>query len=175
MTIGLINVFMTIIAIRYIDRWGRKPMLYFGLTVMTVMLIIIGVLFKVQESGIILSGGLKMSLMISCLVYVASFGVSLGPIMGILCAEIFPLEGRDFGLAAAMATCWIGCTIVVQFSLSIIHKFGGSTLFFIFTVCSIAGFFLIKFFTPETKGVTLEEIEMNLKSGVKLKDIGNKP
>ena len=171
--IGVLNVLMTIIAIRYIDRWGRKPMLYGGLSVMTIMLLVIGILFKTQELGIILSGPLKMTLMASCLVYVASFGVSLGPIMGILCAEIFPLEGRDFGLATAMTTCWVGCTIVVQFSLSIIHHLGGSTLFFIFTACCILGFFLIRLFTPETKGVTLEEIEINLKNGKKLRDIGS--
>ena len=172
--IGLINVFMTVIAIRYIDRWGRKPMLYGGLTIMTLMLVIIGVLFKVQESGIVLAVPLKITLMGACLIYVASFGVSLGPIMGILSAEIFPLEGRDFGLVTAMATCWIGCTIIVQFSLTIINKYGGSTLFFIFTFCCILGFFLIKYFTPETKGVTLEEIEINLKNGCKLRDIGRK-
>ncbi len=171
---GLINVFVTIIAIKYVDKWGRKPILYFGLTVMTIMLIIIGVLFRVQESGIELNSIFKSTLLVACLVYVASFAVSLGPIMWIICAEIFPLEGRDFGVTATTAACWIGCTIVVQFSLSIMHSFGGAVLFFVFAVCCILGFFLIKFFTPETKGISLEEIEINLKNGTKLKDIGNK-
>ena len=171
---GLINVFITIIAIKYVDKWGRKPILYFGLTVMTITLIIIGIIFSVQESGAVLSGASKITLLVSCLVYVASFAVSLGPIMWIICAEIFPLEGRDFGVTASTAACWIGCTIVVQFSLSIIHNFGGSVLFFVFAVCCVLGFFLICLFTPETKGISLEEIEVNLKNGKKLREIGSK-
>ncbi|QSH41515.1 sugar porter family MFS transporter [Lentisphaerota bacterium ZTH] len=170
--IGLINVIFTVVAIKYVDKWGRKPILYSGLTVMTLTLLIIGSLFKMQENGIVL-GNFSSGLMVAaCIVYIAAFAMSLGPIMWIICAEIFPLEGRDFGITVTTATCWVACAIVVQFSLSIIHHFGGSALFFLFAICCVLGFSIVRLFTPETKGVSLEHIEGKLKSGEKLLRIG---
>ncbi|MCP3968015.1 MAG: sugar porter family MFS transporter [Lentisphaerae bacterium] len=170
--IGLINVIFTVIAIRYVDKWGRKPILYSGLGVMTVTLLLIGALFKMQETGVVLGSFSSGLLVAACIVYIAAFAMSLGPIMWIICAEIFPLEGRDFGITVTTATCWIACAIVVQFSLSIIHHFGGSSLFFLFAVCCVLGFSIVRLFTPETKGVSLEHIEVKLKSGEKLLKIG---
>jgi MFS transporter, SP family, galactose:H+ symporter len=169
---GLINVCLTVVALKYVDKWGRKPILYAGLSIMIVTLLIIGVLFRFEETGTVLNSLFKLIMLISCLSYVASFAVSLGPIMGLLVAEIFPLEGRDFGMAVSMITCWVGCTIVVSLSLTVIDVLGGSVLFFIFAFCCILGIGLVKYFTPETKGVSLEFIEMNLKNGKKLKDMG---
>ena len=169
---GFINVCLTVVALKYVDKWGRKPILYYGLTVMILTLLIIGILFRFEEHGTILNSALKFTMLISCLTYVGAFAVSLGPIMGLLVAEIFPLEGRDFGMAVSMITCWVGCTIVVSLSLTIINMLGGSVLFFIFAFFCIMGLGLVKYFTPETKGVSLELIEMNLKNGRKLKDIG---
>ena len=96
----------------------------------------------------------------------------MGPLIWVICAEIFPLEGRDFGMTVTTMANWSCNFIVVRFSLSIMESWGGSTLFFIFAVFCLAGLILIGMFTPETKGVTLEEIEINLKNGVKFKDLG---
>ncbi|HJO92625.1 MAG TPA: sugar porter family MFS transporter [Victivallales bacterium] len=169
---GLINVIVTIIAVKYIDRLGRKPIIYFGLTLMTIMLIVIGILFHMQDSGMILSSFTKLSLVVCCLIFVASFAVSMGPIPWVICAEIFPLEGRDFGITITTAACWLSAAIVVRFSMSIMHYFGNSTMFFIFAACCIINFVMVLFWVPETKGVSLEELELNLKKGAKLKNIG---
>jgi SP family galactose:H+ symporter-like MFS transporter len=109
----------------------------------------------------------------SCLVYLLAFGFSLGPLIWVICAEIFPLEARDFGVTATTMANWIGNYFVVRFSLSIMEKLGGSTLFFFFALFCLLGFVLIGRYTPETKGVSLEELEVNLKKGEKLRYLGS--
>ena len=171
---GLINIFVTIIAIKYIDKWGRKPIMYGGLSVMVVMLVVVAGIFHLQKDGGVLNSFEQIVLVASCLIFVASFAMSMGPIPWVICAEIFPLEGRDFGLTVTTAACWFSAAIVVRFSMSIIHYWGGSIAFVIFAACCIINLLVVFFFTPETKGISLEEIEINLKSGKKLREIGIK-
>ena len=170
---GIINVVVTLIAVKYIDKWGRKPIMYGGLSVMIIMLIIIGIIFHMQSGGA-LSGFEQISLVVACLVFVAAFAMSMGPIAWVICAEIFPLEGRDFGLTVTTVAVWLSAAIVVRFFLSILHYWGSSAAFIIFAVCCIINLIIIIFFTPETKGISLEKIEINLKNGKKLREIGNK-
>ncbi len=108
----------------------------------------------------------------SCLVYLLAFGFSLGPLIWVICAEIFPLEARDFGVTVTTMANWIGNFFVVRFSLSVMENLGGSTLFFIFAFFCLLGFVLIGLYTPETKGISLEELEINLKKGEKLRNLG---
>lgn len=108
----------------------------------------------------------------SCLVYLLAFGFFLGPLIWVICAEIFPLEPRDFGVTVTTMTNWIGDFFVVRFSLSIMENWGGSTLFFIFGFFCLLGFVLIGLYTSETKGISLEELEINLKKGERLRDLG---
>jgi SP family galactose:H+ symporter-like MFS transporter len=170
--VGLVNMFTVFIAIKYVDRFGRKPLFYIGLTTLTITLIICGSIFRIQDVGNTVSDGLRIVLLIACLVYIFGFEISLGPLVWVLCSELFPLKGRDLGMTITTAVNWIGVMIVTRFSLTIMHTYGGSTLFFIFAACCAAGFVLIGFFTPETKGVTLEEIQFKLNRGEKLRNIG---
>jgi len=169
---GLVNMLTTLIAIFFCDKWGRKPIIYIGLSLMFTTLVLLGIEFMRIENGMPLNTLGKTVVLGSCLTYLLAFGFSLGPLIWVICAEIFPLEGRDFGMTVTTMANWIGNYIVVRFSLSIMEAFGGSALFFIFAVFCLSGFVLIGMFTPETKGVTLEEIEINLKNGVKFKDLG---
>ncbi|MCF6768038.1 sugar porter family MFS transporter [Thiotrichales bacterium 19S11-10] len=170
--VGLVNMITTILAVYFIDKIGRKPIIYFGLTIMIITLLTIGGLFYYQEYGTKLSNFEQYSILAATLFYIFAFAISLGPITWVICAEIFPLEIRDFGMTVTTMANWIGATLVVRFSLSIMDSLGGYVLFFIFATCCFLGLFLVKFFTPETKGVTLEEIEMNLRNGKSLRDIG---
>lgn len=170
--VGLVNMLTTLIAVFFVDKIGRKPIIYFGLVLMIITLVTIGYLFYSQTEGVELNATEKSVMLGSCLLYILAFAVSLGPIIWIICAEIFPLEVRDFGLTVTTMANWIGATIVVRFSLTIMDKFGGYSLFFIFAICCILGIFLVKYFVPETKDVSLETIEKNLKKGIKLKNIG---
>jgi MFS transporter, SP family, galactose:H+ symporter len=181
--VGLVNMLTTILAVMFIDKLGRKPIMYFGFTVMILALCTAGYIFHteagLQAVGQHLSVGMKNTLLGSTLVYIFAFAISAGPIMWVICAEIFPLKGRDLGMTITTAVNWIFAALVVQFSLPFLafsngtpNPAGGAKLFFLFAFCCFIGILVIRFFTPETKGVSLEKMEENLRTGVKLKNIG---
>src|SRR6202171_3685826 len=89
--IGLVNVLMTIVAMRLIDRRGRRPLLLVGIAAMVVTLGLLGLAFHMSEK----SGALVWIAVISMMAYVASFAISLGPIFWLLISEIYPLKIRS--------------------------------------------------------------------------------
>ncbi len=94
--VGLVNVGMTFVAIWLIDRLGRKPLLGIGLTGMTVSLLTICWAFHTAHASP--GSGAPVShenvVLIAIITYVASFAISLGPVMWVLLSEIFPNEER---------------------------------------------------------------------------------
>ena len=89
---------MTLVAIAYADKWGRKPLLYVGLWGMLISLITLGSSFAwAQELG---SAG-KWIAVASVVVYIASFAMSLGPVCWIMISEIMPLQIRGLAMSAA--------------------------------------------------------------------------
>ncbi|MEI6055985.1 MAG: sugar porter family MFS transporter [Lentisphaerota bacterium] len=172
--VGLVNMLTTLIAIKYVDRLGRKPLMYGGLAILIVSCAIAGYIFHLKELGHVLTAGNKITLLIFCILFIFGFAVSLGPVVWILCSEIQPLEGRDLGITVSTTANWVMNTVIGTFTPIWFVSLGIDGTFWLFGFCCILGLFLIKFFTPETKGVPLEEIEMNLKNGLKLKDIGRR-
>ena len=166
--VGVVNVLSTILAIKYIDRIGRKPILYFGLAVMVISLIITGTIMKVGSDNIYL----HLLGVASVLTYIVGFAVSLGPIIWILCAEIFPLRGRDFGVMITTAGNWIFNATLAQIFPTLVLSFGVHGVFWVFALTSLLGIIFVYKFVPETKGVSLEQIEENLMSGKPLCKIG---
>ncbi len=166
--VGVVNVLTTLIAIKYVDRWGRKPILYAGLAIMTIACVCIG--FSMQSSSH--SSFSNMLALISVLVYIFGFAVSLGPIVWIICAEIFPLAYREVGIIITTAGNWTFNYMLTKAFPSLVHVYGTYNIFWGFAVMCIIGLFFVRFVTPETKGVSLEEIEKNLLSGKKLNKIG---
>jgi MFS transporter, SP family, galactose:H+ symporter len=173
-TVGLVNVLTTLLAIKYVDKLGRKPILYFGMTILVIACAIVGYVFKLQTDGTVLDTTMQYTLLAACLFFIFGFAISLGPIIWILCAEIFPLEGRDLGITITTMTNWICNTVIGAYTLTWFTQLGVGNTFWIFGTVSLAGFALIKFFTPETKDVPLEELEFNLKSGTNLAQIGHR-
>lgn len=98
--VGLTNVLATFIAIAFVDRWGRKPILYTGFAVMTIALGTIGAVLHVGAT----TGGLQFFAVIMLLVFVAGFAMSAGPLIWTLCSEVQPLKGRDFGIGCSTVT-----------------------------------------------------------------------
>ena len=172
--VGLVNMLTTLIAIKYVDRLGRKPLMYFGLCMLIICCAIAGYIFHLKELGHVLSGVEKITLLIFCLLFIFSFAVSLGPVVWILCSEIQPLEGRDFGITVSTTANWVMNTVIGTFTPIWFVNLGIDGTFWLFGFCCFLGIFLMKFFTPETKDIPLEELEMNLKNGMRLKDIGQR-
>jgi len=170
--VGFVNMLTTILAVAFVDRWGRKPILYFGLIVMALMLFAVATVFRYEAAGGDL-GDLGQVMMVGAiLTYICAFAISLGPVVWIMCAEIFPLEGRELGVTVTTIANWIFTAIVVQYSEIILHQIGGAILFYGFAACCVVGLGLVFLFAPETKRVSLEDLEERLRAGVRLKKIG---
>jgi len=168
--IGTINVLATFIAIAFVDRLGRKPMMYAGFTVMGLGMLSLGALFHLGIGG----GSISMSYLAvaSLVVFIIGFAMSAGPIIWILCAEIFPLAGRDFGITCSTVTNWAANALVGMTFLTMLNVLGPGNTFLLYGALNAVFFVFFLALVPETKGVSLESIEQKLLAGAPLREIG---
>ena len=106
------------------------------------------------------------------LLFIICFAFSAGPLIWVLCSEIQPLSGRDFGITCSTGTNWIANMIVGASFLTLLNHFGASGTMLMYAGFCVVSIFVTMFFVPETKGVSLEHLEKNLMNGAKLKDLG---
>ena len=151
-TIGLVNVLFTFVAIFTIDKWGRKPLLYIGIGGAVISLIIIGMLFYFN----VISGPW---ILIFILAFIACFAFSFGPVCWVVIGEIFPNGIRGKAMSLATLTLWIGNFFVGQLTPVLLQGLGSSWTFWIFAICCSPALYLTWKLIPETKGRSLEEID----------------
>ncbi len=166
--VGVANVVFTIIALPLLDLWGRRPLLLTGVLLMTVSLAFLSLNFYFAGASVLL----KWAALISMITYIAGFAISLGPIMWLIIAEIFPLEVRGYGSGLMVSISWFFNGVVTVTFLTFIDLFGKAGTFLIYDVMCVLAILFVIFFIPETKGVSLEAIESNLRAGVKMRDLG---
>ncbi|NMM10741.1 MAG: sugar porter family MFS transporter [Polaromonas sp.] len=166
--VGLTNVLATFIAIGLVDRLGRKPILYFGFVVMAIGLGIVGTMMHLG----IKTQGEQYFTVGMLLIFIAGFAMSAGPLVWTLCSEVQPLKGRDFGIGASTFTNWVGNMIVGATFLSLLNGIGNANTFWLYAALNVVFIGLTFWLIPETKGVTLEQIESNLMAGKPLREIG---
>ena len=150
--IGLINLIFTIIALWKIDRWGRRPLLIYGMFSVFISLIIIAFQFTFDSSQGIL-------IVVMLCIYMASLALSINAVIWVLIGEIFPNRIRGSAMSIVTFTNW-GANFLTAFTFPwYIDKIGMGGGFFTFAgMCLLATIFFNKY-VPETKGKTLEEIE----------------
>ena len=151
-SIGVVNVLFTLVAIFSIDRWGRRPLLMFGVGGAVLSLVGIGVLFALEMT----SGPWLLGLI---LLFIACFAFSLGPVVWVIIGEIYPnaIRGRAMGLATLAV--WVANFFVGQLTPVMLNGIGPSYTFWIFALLCAPAFFIAWKVLPETQGKTLEEIE----------------
>jgi SP family galactose:H+ symporter-like MFS transporter len=153
--IGLVNVLMTIVAMRLIDRAGRKPLLLTGIAGMVITLGLLGLFFRTANHN----GALAWLAVISMMAYVASFAFSLGPIFWLLISEIYPLKIRNSSEGVAATFNWGSNLVVALTFLTLVEQLGPSWTFWLYGLSAVAAWIFSYYCVPETKGRTLEEIE----------------
>ena len=161
--IGVVNFLMTIVAVFFTDRLGRKPLLYFGLTGVMLSLAALGCAFAFESA---LGSNLKYVAVGSLVTYIICFAMSLGPIGWILVSEVFPLKIRGIAMSICTVSNFAFNFFVVGSFPILIHKIGGAYTFWGFAVVSFLCILFVYFFVPETKGISLEQIESNWIHGV---------
>jgi sugar porter (SP) family MFS transporter len=157
--VGVVNVGFTILAVRIIDRAGRRPLLIIGLIGMVVSLILLGVVFSLDST----SGAAGLLATICLGLYIASFAISLGPVFWLMISEIYPLRIRGTAMSVASIANW-GSNFLVALTFPILlATLGGAGSFWLFAVLGIVAWFFVYFRVPETKGRSLEEIEASFR------------
>ena len=122
----------------------------------------------------LIGGAPKALLLISVIVYIFGFAVSWGPVVWLVCSEIFPLEGREVGMTITTMVNWTFAGLVMANALTFMGTYGNASIFYVFAALCVLAIVFVALFVPETKGITLEELEFNLKKGVRLRDLGNR-
>jgi len=153
--IGFINLIFTFVAIYLIDKFGRKPLLLYGVSGMLISLTVITTAYFLRHFE-----GLLIFLFI--LIYIASFAASLGPVSWVLISEIFPNNIRSKAMTIAVMGLWGANILVTQFFPMIRDRFGGEFAFLIFAIASVILLIFVYLKVPETKGKSLEELELEL-------------
>jgi sugar porter (SP) family MFS transporter len=167
MGVGFVFVLFTVIALPFIDRWGRRPLLFTGMIAMSLSLIYLAYAFHSHDAAFI-----KWMALIAMLVYIAGFAVSLGPIMWLMISEIYPLKVRGLGSSVATAANWGSNMIVAVTFLTLIEFLGPSGTFTLYFIISLLGLWFVYALVPETRGVSLEQIEDHLYQGKPCKQLG---
>mgnify|MGYP003683849319 FL=1 len=157
MIIGFVNMLFTLVAIRFIDYWGRRTLLIWGISGMVSCLLGMGMFFYFE----ITSGSL---LLLFILGFIASFASSLGPIPWVLISEIFPTKTRGTAMSFSIVILWLGVVLITQFFPVLLSLFGGAFTFWIFMINALILLIFTLIFIPETKQKTLEDIQEIWKS-----------
>jgi MFS transporter, SP family, galactose:H+ symporter len=166
--VGAVNVASTFIAIGLVDRWGRKPILYTGFTVMAASLAALGAMLHIG----ITSGTTQIAAVAALLLFIVGFAMSAGPMIWILCAEIQPIKGRDFGIAASTFVNWVANTVAGATFLTLLNTIGHAPTFWLYAAMNALFIVVTLRFVPETRSASLEQIERNLMAGKPLRQLG---
>ena len=161
--IGAVNVLATLIAVAFVDKLGRKPLLRAGLVGMALSLTVVAICFWfINKSSPSTTGGptdAGLITLVALVVYIASFAFSLGPVVWTVINEIFPRSIRGRGVSIATAANWGSAWLVSQFFLSLVSTIGESGTFLLFAALSVVAFIWVSKALPETRGRSLEDIE----------------
>jgi len=160
--VGVVNVGFTILAVRIIDRVGRRPLLIIGLIGMTISLALLGLVFSLESTST--AAGLLATICLA--LYIASFAISLGPVFWLMISEIYPLSIRGSAMSVAAICNW-GSNFIVALTFPVLlATLGGAGAFWLFAAIGVVAWLFVFFMVPETKGRSLEEIEADLRGAV---------
>lgn len=153
--LGVLKLIMTGVAVMVVDKVGRRPLLLGGVSFMVVSLFLLGSYYTFLDDAPAVA-------VIALLLYVGCYQLSFGPIGWLMISEIFPLRLRGRGLSIAVLVNF-GANALVTFAFSPLKALlGAGPLFFAFAGIAIVSLVFIYFIVPETKGLSLEEIEAKL-------------
>jgi len=152
--IGLINLAMTLVAIKLVDRVGRRVLLIVSLVGMTVSMALLGLAFVVGLDSV-----LALVFMVA---YIALFAMGLGPVFWVLVGEIFPPSARAVGSSASTTVNWSSNFVVSLVFLPVADAIGQGPTFWIFAlICAVALWFVTRY-VPETKDRDATQVDAAL-------------
>ncbi len=151
---GIVNLTFVIASMFFVDKVGRKPLMIIGSIGMSIAMFFMALTF--------ISGHARGYFLLICIMgYLASFGFSLGPVVWVLIAEIFPNRIRSYAVAIATFMLW-GANFIVTLTFPyLLNSLKGYCFVIYGAMCVLCLLFVVKYLR-ETKGRTLEEIEFEI-------------
>ena len=151
---GIVNLMFTFLAIYTVDRLGRRKLMLSGAGGLAVIYLFIGLSYYFQFSGV--------HVLVLVVTAIACYSCTLAPVTWVIISEIFPNRIRGAAMSIAVTMLWIACFVLTYTFPVLNKKLGAAVTFWIYMVICVLGFCFIKRCLPETKGKTLEEIEIEL-------------
>jgi sugar porter (SP) family MFS transporter len=151
---GLVNLLFTFVAIKTVDRWGRRPLMLLGAGGLMGTYAILGACYWFGVQG--------LPVLIVVLMAIACYAMTLAPITWVLISEIFPNRIRGAAVSIAVASLWIACFLLTVTFKPINAALGAAGTFWLYGGICLIGFLVLFRSIPETKGKTLEQIEKEL-------------
>jgi MFS family permease len=151
---GTVNLIFTLVAIRLVDRRGRKPLMLAGSAGLALVFGLIGASYAAGSRG--------LHILVLVVVAMALYALSLAPVTWVLLSEIFPNRIRGAAMSVSTFALWSAC-FVLTYTFPLLNKgVGPARTFWLYAGISVLGFLFIRARVRETKGKTLEQIEREL-------------
>ena len=151
--IGLMNLLATLLGMSLIDKLGRKTLLLVGSVGMAICLSGVATVFFTHTHA-----GLLVWLLVA---YIGFFSVSQGAVIWVYIAEVFPNRVRSKGQSLGSSSHWL-MNAVISLLFPILAKYSGGLPFAFFAAMMALQFFVVLFIYPETKGISLEQLQRKL-------------
>ncbi|TNC21840.1 sugar porter family MFS transporter [Amycolatopsis alkalitolerans] len=165
--LGVTKFLFTAWVVFVVDRWGRKPLLLIGNVIMVVTLVGAGLsVLTVSSTGV-----LGVLMLITMVLYLVGYELGWGAVVWVMMAEVFPLRERAAGMGVASVVLWAATGIVTAVFplMSDPGALGIGGSMFVFAAVNVVLFALTKWLVPETKGRSLEQIELDLRARTPLR------
>jgi MFS family permease len=153
---------MTIFAIRMIDRWGRKPLLFAGVAGMVASLLVLGISLSALPTPHHPGDPAAIITLVCLATFIASFAATWGPVVWVMLPEVLPLSVRGTAMGVAVFGNWGANFLVSQTFPPLVSGLGPGPVFLGYAGLGILSAVFVKLFVAETKGRSLEEIEADL-------------
>ncbi len=158
--LGMLSIVMTIVAARFVDKVGRRPLLICGALVMGASMTALACVFGAGE---LMTDGGRIVAVGALAVFKAAFSFSWGPLVWVMMPELLPTKVRARVMGAAAL-----CTFLTNFSVAsffpVMLRAGAGAVFVIFAVVCVIASCFAAFYLRETAGLSLEEIEEQTKA-----------
>jgi sugar porter (SP) family MFS transporter len=161
--LGIVKFLFTVWELFVVDRWGRKPLLQIGAAIMVVSLFAAGLVIK----NVTDKNTLGTMTLIFLIIYLAGYELGWGATVWVMIGEIFPLRARAAGTAVATTVLWAATGLVTAVfpTMSAKSNLGIGGAMWVFAGVNVVLLVLARFYIPETKGRSLEQIERDLRGG----------
>ncbi|MFM8774196.1 MAG: sugar porter family MFS transporter [Actinomycetota bacterium] len=147
-----------------VDRWGRRPILLTGISIMIVSQLAMVVTFATQQGATFSTAQIVLG-------FAGLAGINIGFVFGfgalvwVYSSESFPARLRGYGSSAMLGSDLLANIIIAQFFLTILSAIGGAWSFGIFAILAVLAWLFVWRLAPETKGRELEEIQSFWENG----------